>query len=157
MSCRTVTPIETVAFGYRFRSRLEARWAVVLDRLGLAWEYEAQGYTTAAGPYLPDFWLPQRALWIEVKPPGDGDWRSIDPRWPAFAADGRDLAVLCGTPGEQHIHRFKGAARLRSSRSIDFLLGDGRSWEQVVLSAKTVDAALLAGRQARFEHGEGPT
>jgi hypothetical protein len=26
--------------GYRFRSRLEARWEVFLDALGLEWEYE---------------------------------------------------------------------------------------------------------------------
>jgi hypothetical protein len=47
--------IETRYKGYRFRSRLEARWAVVLDSLGVRWQYEPEGFMTSAGPYLPDF------------------------------------------------------------------------------------------------------
>jgi hypothetical protein len=38
-------PIETRYKGYRFRSRLEARWAVFLDAIGAEWEYEKQGYS----------------------------------------------------------------------------------------------------------------
>src|SRR5262245_46962536 len=37
-------PIETRYKGYRFRSRLEARWAVFFDAQGIKWEYEPQGY-----------------------------------------------------------------------------------------------------------------
>ncbi len=36
--------IETLYKGYRFRSRLEARWAVFFDALGLKWEYEKEGF-----------------------------------------------------------------------------------------------------------------
>ena len=36
--------IETVYNGYRFRSRLEARWAVFFDALGVKYEYEAEGF-----------------------------------------------------------------------------------------------------------------
>ena len=36
--------LETRYAGYRFRSRIEARWAVFFTRLGLDWEYEPQGY-----------------------------------------------------------------------------------------------------------------
>ena len=32
--------IETEYKGYRFRSRLEARWAVFFDACGVKWEYE---------------------------------------------------------------------------------------------------------------------
>lgn len=63
----TLQAIETKYAGCRFRSRLEARWAVFFDRLGMRWEYEPQGYNTAAGPYLPDFRLPDVDQWIEVK------------------------------------------------------------------------------------------
>jgi len=59
--------IETHHKGYRFRSRLEARWSVVLDRLGIDWRYEDQGYNLPCGPYLPDFWLPEYGMWFEVK------------------------------------------------------------------------------------------
>jgi hypothetical protein len=47
--------IETIYAGHRFRSRLEARWAVVFDTLGIRWEYEPEGFETSAGRYLPDF------------------------------------------------------------------------------------------------------
>jgi len=60
--------IQTRYNGYRFRSRLEARWAVLLDTLGLQWEYEPQGFVLGADAYLPDFWLPVMQVWLEVKP-----------------------------------------------------------------------------------------
>jgi hypothetical protein len=60
--------IETRYKGYRFRSRLEARWAVVFDALDVRWEYEKEGFDLGtAGRYLPDFWLPEHACWIEIK------------------------------------------------------------------------------------------
>lgn len=37
-------PIETEYNGWRFRSRLEARWAVYFEAVGLKWEYEFQGF-----------------------------------------------------------------------------------------------------------------
>lgn len=75
-----IKPIETVYKGYRFRSRLEARWAVFFDALGIEWEYEPEGFVLPNGmKYLPDFrlkcWatrgLPLRNtpfdLYVEVK------------------------------------------------------------------------------------------
>lgn len=62
-----VKAIETHYAGCRFRSRLEARWAVFFDRLGIEWQYEIEGYETPAGRYLPDFYLPENKRWIEVK------------------------------------------------------------------------------------------
>lgn len=60
--------IETVYNGYRFRSRLEARWAVFFDALDIKWEYEKEGFELGeAGRYLPDFWLPEHRYWIEIK------------------------------------------------------------------------------------------
>ena len=54
-----IKAIETRYKGYRFRSRLEARWAVFFDALCIEWEYEREGFVLPYGPYLPDFWLPQ--------------------------------------------------------------------------------------------------
>lgn len=71
--------IETRYNGYRFRSRLEARWAVFFDYLGMAWEYEIEGYELGDGRrYLPDFRLTiagRSPIWFEVKgkPPSDED------------------------------------------------------------------------------------
>jgi len=51
-----IKPIETVYKGYRFRSRLEARWAVFFDSLGVKYEYEPEGFRCSDGSaYLPDF------------------------------------------------------------------------------------------------------
>lgn len=63
----SIAPIETRYAGYRFRSRLEARWAVFFDHLNIRWEYEPQGFNINGRPYLPDFYLPQSGLWVEVK------------------------------------------------------------------------------------------
>lgn len=74
-----IKAIETTYRGYRFRSRLEARWAVFFDALGLKWEYEPEGFDLGeAGWYLPDFRIfadgtvprgPLRnEVWFDVKP-----------------------------------------------------------------------------------------
>lgn len=66
-----IKAIETQYKGYRFRSRLEARWAVFFDAMGIEWQYEPEGYDLGVlGWYLPDFFLPASNIWIEVKPSG---------------------------------------------------------------------------------------
>ncbi len=61
-------PIETKYKWHRFRSRLEARWAVFFDHVGIKWEYEIEGFDLGDGVrYLPDFWLPDMKYWIEIK------------------------------------------------------------------------------------------
>lgn len=60
--------MEVLYSGRVFRSRLEARWAVFLDLLGVNWDYEPCHYEI--GPdlyYLPDFYLPDQRTWLEVK------------------------------------------------------------------------------------------
>ncbi len=60
--------IETRYKGYRFRSRLEARWAVFFDTLGIKYQYEPEGFMLPDGTrYLPDFYLPESGTWVEVK------------------------------------------------------------------------------------------
>jgi hypothetical protein len=66
---KPLKPIETRYRGYRFRSRLEARWAVFFDDLGIPFEYELEGYSLPSGAaYLPDFVLPNLRVYVEVKP-----------------------------------------------------------------------------------------
>lgn len=59
--------IETVYNGYRFRSRLEARWAVFFDTLEIKYEYEKEGYDLEGTWYLPDFFLPDLDIFVEIK------------------------------------------------------------------------------------------
>lgn len=70
-----IQAIETEYAGCRFRSRLEARWAVFFDALRIPWEHEPDGFETSFGKYLPDFKIriPQTEdsghyQWFEVKP-----------------------------------------------------------------------------------------
>lgn len=76
----TIKAIETSYKGYRFRSRLEARWAVFFDAAGIAFKYEPEGFekswthtdtegndTVTLTQYLPDFYLPGSNTWVEVK------------------------------------------------------------------------------------------
>lgn len=77
----TIQAIETRYKGYRFRSRLEARWAVFFDAMGLKWEYEPEGFMLPpdGDHYLPDFRVltPQgKPIWYEVKPNQESrDWK----------------------------------------------------------------------------------
>ena len=49
--------IETQYAGVRFRSRLEARWALFFDACHAPWVYEREAFALPSGNYLPDFWL----------------------------------------------------------------------------------------------------
>lgn len=63
-----IKPIETRYKLYRLRSRLEARWAVFFDALGLRWEYEPEGFVLPSGKtYLPDFYVNGLGF-FEIKP-----------------------------------------------------------------------------------------
>jgi hypothetical protein len=66
-----VKAIETYFGGFKFRSRLEARYAVFFDELNLDFEYEPEGYSGTGWRYLPDFRLSQLSCFAEVKPSRD--------------------------------------------------------------------------------------
>jgi len=95
-----IKAIETFYKGYHFRSRLEARWAVFFDTLGIEWKYEDQGfecevhdhYDEKSGEqvckterYLPDFFLPERwgggGIYVEVK----GDVNTLKKDWQRYS------------------------------------------------------------------------
>lgn len=92
----TIKAIETRYKGYRFRSRLEARWAVFLDAMGVDYEYELEGFDLGDFWYLPDFYLPEHECWIEIKgkPPSEYDLKKI--------------ATFCLKSEEGEVHVFVG-------------------------------------------------
>lgn len=63
-----IQAIQTTYKGYRFRSRLEARWAAFFDSLGLKWQYESEGFDLDGIWYLPDFWIEDWNCFVEIKP-----------------------------------------------------------------------------------------
>ena len=95
-----IKAIETLYKGYRFRSRLEARWAVFFDTLGIAWEYELEGYDLGSvGWYLPDFFLPAYDIWVEVKL-ASGNRDQDANKAVTFAKSGRTVLWAEGVPSQ---------------------------------------------------------
>lgn len=82
--------IETFYNGYRFRSRLEARWAVFFDSLRIPYLYEPEGFLIHGVRYLPDFYLPDSKQFFEVKGQmSDRDMEKIN----AVIEDGHSLTI----------------------------------------------------------------
>ena len=91
-----IQPIETEYNGYRFRSRLEARWAVFFDEVGIEYEYEPEGFELDDGTrYLPDFYFPRYDWYGEVKAPREGAAEEIL-RAKRFVGDKIKVLVLFG-------------------------------------------------------------
>lgn len=92
--------------GWTFRSRLEARWAMLFDLLRLRWAYEPEGFDLrrrGAGLYVPDFWLPDLGCWVEVKPtcPSEVVWTKalalhVETRQPVFVVYTLDDGMAVG-------------------------------------------------------------
>ena len=67
MMRKPIRAIETRYGGRFFRSRLEARWSVFFDCLGIRYSYEPDGFGLDSGAYLPDFWLTDLKFFLEIK------------------------------------------------------------------------------------------
>lgn len=114
-----IKPIETHYAGHRFRSRLEARWAVFFDHMKIQWRYEPQGFKVTSmlaadvpeRYYLPDFYLPGTETWVEVKgDPGKldfqllgdlTDWGGALPGMENSVGTTRGLLLLGDIPGKR--------------------------------------------------------
>ena len=178
----TIQAIETRYAGCRFRSRLEARWAVFFDTLGVAWEYEPQGFILSNGThYLPDFLLTDCGTWVEVK----GAENALDKNLMALAAkelpllpgrgeDGPRLLILgpipdvTGRGGDLGWPSLDSEFPLQDARcGFGSYLKNLRPWwfegDHPLWLTPTVSdnesmngarGAYVAARSARFEHGE---
>lgn len=159
----TIKAIETHYKGYRFRSRLEARWAVFFDALEIQWDYEAEGYDLGSiGLYLPDFWMSKIEMWTEIKraaPTRDeilkAEYLAIDTQYAAM--------ILCGTPMDEAVMIFD--PKRRNWFNSDFmkdiciwchLAGLGEAHDALPGFCGLIRHAYNAARSARFEHGETP-
>lgn len=89
--------IETYYKNTRFRSRLEAKWALFFDELGIVWDYECQGFESRGIRYLPDFYLPELELFFECKPyaPSESDFKKSAI---GVEASGKTLILSWGYP-----------------------------------------------------------
>lgn len=87
--------IETEYKGILFRSRLEARWAILFDAFNLKWIYEPECFILSNGQkYTPDFYLQDIKVYVEIKP--NYDWvddKYHSERYELFEGD---LLILSG-------------------------------------------------------------
>lgn len=94
---KALKAIDTRYNGRLYRSRLEARWAVFMDALGVRFEYEPEGYEMTMDDgsirYLPDFWLPDLECFVEIKREPSGAEDDFSASFPCAA-----LAELSGHP-----------------------------------------------------------
>jgi len=168
----SIKAIETQYKGYRFRSRLEARWAVFFDALGIEWEYEKEGYDLGVlGPYLPDFWLPQVNMWAEVKP-GEFSEQELhkciclarETGYSVIMLEGMPGPFFYGTIGPEFPEPIPEDTRVFVSNYHNYHVDEQRfyshpGWntpeEEGILSDSDL-YAITAARSARFEHGEAP-
>jgi hypothetical protein len=176
--------IETIYNGYRSRSRLEARWAVFFDTIGLHYEYEKEGFDLDGWWYLPDFWLPEKDCWAEIK----GEEAHYLPEEDCLSED-MTKCMLLARPSGKSVLWLKGQIpnlgldlrRYGFPVQYDdfYALGyQGVTWYEVTpafdfqqtgwlgldVCCPGLDGgvhgwlynedALLKARQARFEHGE---
>lgn len=91
--------IETEYNGYKFRSRLEARWAVFFDDMEYEYQYEPEGYTFDDGTkYLPDFYLPGVGYYVEVKGKNDHIVEDMAKIWRFVEAAKKPVVILSEIP-----------------------------------------------------------
>ena len=125
-----IKAIETRYNGHRFRSRLEAKWAVAFDALGIKYLYELEGFKMAGGLcYLPDFYLPDMDIYVELKPARDIAWSDFR-KMAAFSGNGGfPLLLIIGYPGKHELHILDRASFYDLS-SIDGMIEGEKAGEQ---------------------------
>jgi hypothetical protein len=169
-----IKAIETRYAGCLFRSRIEARWAVFFDYLGIGWEYEPQGFDLPSGRYLPDFLLDFPARPGEQMggdPVGHGIWwevKGVPPTrmernlcWELLEATMRHVYIAHGAIPRDHIDTPRiehvGSTKVRwfmEPGSIGFM-PDIAQFDQTGIDHPLLLDAYTAARSARFEHGVG--
>ena len=162
-----IQAIETHYKGYRFRSRLEARWAVFFDVLGIEWQYEPEGYNIDGVMYLPDFYLPQVGMFAEIKPAGLSEDEIEKVNSLAYNTN-KPVLMLIGVPD---FVEYVAAEKFNPSDKDVTYIGYSLlnryldSEHRFPCMAYTIDhdestfgteykRAVISARSARFEHGE---
>jgi hypothetical protein len=136
--------IETRYKGYRFRSRLEARWAVFFEECGVKWGYEVEGFDLPSGRYLPDFYLSEAKCFVEIKPT-EPDHRAYQLAGELLRASNKTVYIFFGDPLEALAPGYPGLRVMEAAADID---------QPSFWFFADYESAAVKARQARFEHGE---
>lgn len=137
--------IETRYKNHKFRSRLEARYAVFFDTVPVQWLYEDEGYDLDGELYLPDFWLPTVEMSVEVKGkmPTQQEIRLC--RKLQFHT-GHDVMLCYGLPGENNGLLF-GWTDENGGYPVEIQA----DWSHV-FDADAIYCGIIRAKEARFEH-----
>ena len=108
--------------GRRFRSRLEARWAIFFDAIDIGWEYEVEGFEIGDTKYLTDFRIQSFGrnkvdLYIEIKP-NKPSIKEIQKCYEVSVATNISVALICGSPGLPEFSEFSENWNLKTGHII---------------------------------------
>ena len=142
--------------GHRFRSRLEARWAVFFNEMKWKYHYELDSivveHKNEIVPYLPDFYViieDDHKAFIEVKGPRmtDVDDIKVLGAGKYFAEEGLGevVYVFQDIPSVRELEENDGRLRVN--------MAYGDSFELIYLSYEGIGNACDKARKAQFEHG----
>ena len=139
---RSIVALPTFYGGVKFRSCLEARWAMYFDLINVEWEYEAEAYLLPSGAYLPDFWLPSLQLHAEVKSDVGFSYIEVKRCIELRAMTGNGVLLLDGPPRPCAFHFLEPFRRMpwRQQKSLSVIeVGDGESGLFIELVGATND------------------
>ena len=172
-----IKPIETKYNGFRFRSRLEARWAVFFDMLGLKYEYEIEGFEMNRVRYLTDFYIPSLDRWFEIKAKSlrEKDIKKCEEFCLNKDNENIKFSVLIGAPEAVKIDDFAGVIEYvwewpseKYPENVRMLAPHELSekeyysrfvrglWVVPDVTEDELACAAIAEREVRFEFGELP-
>ena len=172
-----IKTIETKYNGFKFRSRLEARWAIFFDVIGLKYEYEVEGFEMNGIRYLPDFYIPSLDRWFEIKAKPLSEYEMKKCEEFCFNKDNANIkfSVLIGSPEAVKINDFAGVLEYvwqwpseEYPQNCRFLAPNELSeieyysrfmrgvWVVPGVTEEELILAASAAREARFEFGELP-
>lgn len=155
-----VKPIETRYSGRHYRSRLEARWAVFFDTLGIRFDYEPEGFkfdcTDGVVCYLPDFWLRDYKCWVEIKPGhlNHTEWRKCS----LLASHGWNVFVFTGQIDPTHPPKPRLFSGVRFNDGFVEEYDDvGYPWSDDLVWPDQIEyRAFCAAASAQFEFQKPP-
>lgn len=150
---RKIRAIKTLHNGHKFRSRTEARWAVFLEALGVAYEYEKEWVKLPdVGRHLPDFYLPATNRYVQIKGMEPDDKAQKQAKELSRLKD-TWVFIVSGRPTSD----AQTAGAWGFCRGVD--RGDGWTWGQIAsASEEAINRAFDAADAATFreeQRGQG--
>lgn len=181
-----LVPLKTIFKGVEHRSRAEADQHVIMDALDLRVDWEPYGIELPSGAkYLPDAYVRDSGILVEVKRDGIYDDKMSEKEWEAmeyFNDPNVDKTIIEGfehlpirgmvvSPRKQYLNDPEGEFALKhdyykpaEEDMYEYILkilgveGDSRfeDWSEDNLNFDHIRRAIIRGMKAKYEWGEKP-